>query len=199
MEQALTRLSRPNPGLAAPRTPRQSLDIDGGSGSPFTGNPFAARQAPPGQVSPSQAPLSQGAAKQSAARPVPTAALASLPSGTNAFSVPAAAASADSSLSAAVEASSGSSPAFGGEDDQLQDETPGRSPQRWTATRESLSPGPSTSGGDPLVEGLSLLAGVTIGLLTLVVPLLSVISDRGAGTGSSGLIPESAALSGRRR
>ena len=30
MEQALTRLSRPNPGPAAPRTLRQSLGIDGG-------------------------------------------------------------------------------------------------------------------------------------------------------------------------
>ena len=93
-------------------------------------------------------------------------------------------------------AASGSPPAFSGEQDELQDETPGRSPQRRTATRESLSLGPSTSGDDPLVEGLSLLAGVTIGLLTLVVPLLSVTSDRGAG---SGLIPEPAALSGHRR
>ena len=196
MEQALTRLSRPNPGPAAPRTPRQSLGIDGGSGSPFTGNPFAARQAPPSQAPPGQGAAKQSAAKQSAASPVATAASASLLGGTNAYSVSAAAANADSSRSAAVGASSGSPSAFDGEDDQLQDELPGRSPQRRTATRESLSLGPSSSGGDPLLEGLSLLAGVSIGLLTLVVPLLSVISDRGAGIG---LLPEPAALSGRRR
>lgn len=196
MEQALTRPSRPNPGPAAPRTSLQSLDIHGGSGSPFTGNPFTARQAPIGQVPPGQGPPSQGPAKQGPPSPGAAASSGSFPAGTNAFSVPAAAANADSSLSVAVGASSGSPPAFSGEDDQLQDETPGRSPQRRTATRESLSPEPSTSGGDPLVEGLSLLAGVSIGLLTLVVPLLSVISDRGPG---SGLIPEPAALSGRRR
>ncbi len=80
------------------------------------------------------------------------------------------------------------------------DETPGRSPRRTTthparaaksssqqiASRErNIADSHALLAGssDPLGEGLGLLAGMAIGLLTLVVPLLSVITDRPANQG----------------
>ena len=86
----------------------------------------------------------------------------------------------------------------GGEDPG--NETPGRSPRRTltpSASAAEASSQPMASrewniaephallagSSDPLGEGLGLLAGMAIGLLTLVVPLGSVITDRPATLG----------------
>ena len=70
--------------------------------------------------------------------------------------------------------------------DERQDETPGPNPERRPTSRTFPSPGEFPNATDPLAEGLGLLAGISIGLLTLVVPLASVICDRAPG-GSFGL------------
>lgn len=70
----------------------------------------------------------------------------------------------------------------------LQDETPGRSPRGHASYLEASSRQPdlresSPGGSDPVGEGLVVLAGIGIALLTLVVPLLSVVTDRPHSTG----------------
>jgi len=69
-------------------------------------------------------------------------------------------------------------------------DSPGRSPRPGTdlpaaATGETTSP-------DPLAEGLGLLAGMAIALITLVVPLAAVLCDPAAPPPS--LPPRAAAL-----
>jgi hypothetical protein len=225
MEQALTRSSRPNPGLAAIRNSLQPLEIPGGAGILSTGNPFAAHQGSDHHGSDHQGATSPGVIDQASA-PVALAASLAPPGSTSAVDAPSGsvppsagrafsrhtsanqtaanqtafshhdAGCAEFSVLPAPGSSSGSANAFSREVDALHDETLGRRPQRRTAPRQAIVQSPSTGGGDPLVEGLSLLAGVTIGLLTLLVPLLSVISDRPAGSGWSA---EPAASSGRHR
>ncbi len=80
--------------------------------------------------------------------------------------------------------------AHGGDDEAHQEEEPARSPLRHGAARdlafqEPLNRELLAGGSDPLGDGLGLLAGIAIGLLTLVVPVLSVISDRTPGSGFS--------------
>lgn len=215
MEQALTRSSRPNPGFAAIRTSLQPLEIPGSEAIPLTGNPFAAHQAAAHEGAERQGATSPGVINQVSAQvavppslvppgaasavgapigPVPTAA-----GRTSSRHTPAGhddAGRAEFSLNATPGSAGGSAAALSREADPLQHETPSRDPQRRTAPRQAIVQGPSITGGDPLVEGLGLLAGVTIGMLTLLVPLLSVISDRPAG---SGLSAEPAASSGRHR
>jgi hypothetical protein len=76
-----------------------------------------------------------------------------------------------------------SSPEQSSGPEELQDETPGRSPRSHASNLEATSRRPdlresSPGGSDPLGEALVLLAGIGIALLTLVVPLLSVVTDR---------------------
>lgn len=75
-------------------------------------------------------------------------------------------------------------------------DSPGRSPRPGTdllaaATGESAETGETIS-PDPLAEGLGLLAGMAIALITLVVPLATVLCDPAAPPAA--LPPRAAAL-----
>jgi len=131
--------------------------------APFTGNPFA----------PTQLVAHPHGAHQPGANPAPSPLGATPASG--AAAVPESPGGQNGGPPLPLDDGDGG--------DELQDETPGRSPQRRAPSRTFPSPGESASATDPLAEGLGLLAGVCIGLLTLVVPLASVICDRAPGGG----------------
>ena len=161
MEQALTKSSRPHPVPVVNRTPLQAVDHPINSAGPS---------------------------------------VAYLPAPNTPCARPAGEMQADGC--AFTDSGSGSSGSDGsvvqGHDDgDPGDETPGRSPRRTTthpasaaevssrsiASRERTIAEPHAllaGSNDPLGEGLGLLAGMAIGLLTLVVPLLSVVNDRQA-------------------
>ncbi len=168
MEQALTHPSRPNPGPAVNRLPSQPLDSPALAGNALAGLPSFNGSSAAGTVAASSAIGSGSVGDGPAGESFGTT------SGQpGVFSVSAT----DWGNNAGANGSDG---------DELDPETPGRSPRRQGISRDQASQDSRSlerlsGGSDPLGEGLGLLAGLAIGLLTLVVPLLSVISDRGPG------------------
>ena len=165
MEQALTQSSRPHPVPVVNRTPLQAGDHPTNS----TGSSVAYLPAP-------NTPCARPAGEMQADGSGFGSALTDSGSGSS---------------------GSNGSVIQGHDDGDPGDETPGRSPRRTSphpasaaevssrsiASRERTIAEPHAllaGSNDPLGEGLGLLAGMAIGLLTLVVPLLSVVNDRQA-------------------
>ncbi|MFZ0409563.1 MAG: hypothetical protein WAM11_15855 [Cyanobium sp.] len=176
MEQALTHPARPLPGPEVNRLTPQPVDNHSSRGTPSTPRPAAA-------------PAAAGPAPGTHAGVVSPGEQVS---GSSSSSLGATGSSAAATTSA-IDHGSGV--------DELQDETPGRSPQhearsRQAESRQLIERESSLGGSDPLGEGLGLLAGIALALLTLVVPLLSVISDRPPNPADRS---ESTSSSGQRR
>ncbi len=173
MEQALTHPSRPDSGPAVSRPSFEPLDRHGLAGNAFSGwSPAAAT--PAATNVPSSSTGGPGSVSDGPAGGSPD----STPGGKPVV------------LSGSAVAWDNDAGGTGTDGVEHEDETPGRSPLRHGASRdlafqEPLSRELLSGGSDPLGEGLGLLAGIAIGLLTLVVPLLSVISDRSPGSGFS--------------
>ena len=173
MEQALTHPSRPDSGPAGSRPSYEPLDRRGLAGNSFSGWPAGAANAAPPTV-----PTSSAGGPSSVPEGPAGGSSESTPSGKPGV------------LSGSAVSWDNDAGITGTDADENEEETPGRSPLRHGASRDQAFHEPHSlellsGGSDPLGEGLGLLAGIAIGLLTLVVPLLSVISDRSPGSGFS--------------